>query len=211
MLTSHILSKYDDWTHFILMNFSKLHRDLLNDEIFCLLRTYRHFHFISLSFFSIVSLPAGLGSSSDLIIIYYYHYMLSCSTNSRSLCNHTESYWSRPERAQRLTAKALFDDFEHIAFFFVSLYPNYEECSEPQRKATTLLCIFSQFLKRTFQMDFGLWKTWNRFESFWIVLNRFSWIFWISGPSFFIWCILDALISKFSSTEVKVSLIDKDQ
>ena len=121
MLTSHILSKYDDWTHFILMNFSKLHRDLLNDEIFCLLRTYRHFHFISLSFFSIVSLPAGLGSSSDLIIIYYYHYMLSCSTNSRSLCNHTESYWSRPERAQRLTAKALFDDFEHIAFFAVCI------------------------------------------------------------------------------------------
>ena len=35
---------------------------------------------------------------------------------------------------------------KQAAFFFVSLYPNYEEGSEPQRNAATLLHNFSQFL-----------------------------------------------------------------
>ena len=37
----------------------------------------------------------------------------------------------------------IIDHSYQAAFFFVSLYPSYEEISEPQRKATTLLHILS--------------------------------------------------------------------
>ena len=87
---------------------SMVHAPTLNFKVS---HHFVHLTFFPFSFFSITSHPARLSSSCDLILIYHYYYYVKSTgqVNSRSLCNHTP-YRCRPARAQRLTAKALFED-----------------------------------------------------------------------------------------------------